>query len=429
MVTSHARLEIDPFEHLLASYHDGGRPALEARVLSSPWGTPSQRTALPYTPPQVDALIRLLERPSLGAAELRSELPALRSLGWVKAGQLTLSRAELLERVGRQLYETLFPRGPVRTALNVSLSQARHARSPLAFQLHLDKEAGFLARLPWELLHDDHGYLLKSGRLALARYIAFRAPATAVSVNGPLRVLVVVARPRDQAVLDSEAELAALRRSLGSLTGSRGLEVQVLQPPTWRAFVDALNSAPYHIVHFDGHGDFGRRCPACRQLAPPSDAVCLARAPRGGACGERLEAVSPQGYLAFERPDGATDWRSAENLAAALFRNREVRLAVLSACRSATVGAGLVFAGTGPALIGMGVPAVVAMQFEVPLGAAVSFSETLYAALARREPLIEAVAGARARLDDESWYRPALYLRGRGDARGVLFDPRGEGEP
>lgn len=415
-------MPIEPFEHLVAVYHDGAQPVLETRVLSSPWGAPSQRTVLPYSPEQLDALLKLIERPTFVASDFSQEMPALRSLGWVHDEQLAVPRPDLLRQVGRQLYETLFPRGPVRTALNVSLSQARQARAPLPFELHLDKDAGCLARLPWELLHDDHGYLVQSGRLSLARYIAFKAPSTSLSIEGPLRVLVVVSRPRDLPMLDEEAELAALRTSLASLASRGGLDVHPLESPAWRAFVDALSSAPYHIVHFDGHGDFGRRCPACRALAAPSQTACLAPAVRGGGvCAASLRAVSPQGYLAFERQDGTADWRSAENLAAALFRNPEVRLAVLSACRSAAVGSGLLFAGTAPALIGLGVPAAVAMQSEVPLYATAAFAEAFYAALAQRRPLIEAVARARASLDDESWYRPALYLRGRNDHQGLFF--------
>jgi hypothetical protein len=415
---------INPLEHLIAVYRERGVPSLETRVLSSPWGTPSQRTALPYAPEQVDALLKLIERPTFAAADFTAEMAALQGLGWVREGRLALSRADLLQQVGRRLYEALFPRGPVRTALNVSLSRARHARAPLPFQLYLDKDAGYLARLPWELLFDDHGFLVQSGRLALARYIAFKAPLTALSVQGALRVLVVVSRPHDLPMLDKDAELSALRKSLAFLAGQLGLDVQLLDSPTWPAFVRALSSTPYHIVHFDGHGDFGRRCPVCHQLAAPAGAICRGRGQASGAiCGAPLSREPSRGYLAFERQGGLADWRSAENLAAALFRNSEVRLVVLSACRSAAVGSGLLFGGTAPALIGMGVPAVVAMQSEVPLYATVSFAEVFYAALARRRPLVEAAAEARASLDDENWYRPALYLRGRQDPHGALFGP------
>ncbi len=412
---------IDALQQSISVYDDGEGPALETRVLSSRWGTPGERVPLPYTAEQADALLKLLERPTFAAAEFEQELPALRGLGWVQGAQLSAPRPRLLQQVGTRLFDTLFPRGAVRTVLNIGLNQARQARTALPFQLHLDREAGHLARLPWELLHDGQEYLVRSGRLALTRYIAFKAPMTPLALQGPLRVLVAVTRPRDLPSLDEHAELLALKGSLAILAEERGLELQVLDPPTWRAFVEALSGAPYHIVHFDGHGDFGRRCPACRRLAPAGDTVCLARSGPGQVCGAALAQVSPQGYLAFERPDGTADWRSAENLAAALFRTPALRLAVLSACRSAAVGQGALFAGTAPALIGMGVPAVVAMQFEVPLYTTVSFAEAFYGALAERAPLSEAVARARAELDDESWYRPALYLRSRGDARGVLF--------
>ena len=423
MVTILSSLDIDPLEHLVALCDDGEQPMIETRVLASPCGTPSQRVPLPYTPDEVDALLKVIEQPTFVAVRFQSEMPTLAGLGWLQEGRLALPRAALLEQVGRRLYETLFPRGRVRTALSVGLSQARHARTSLTLQLHLDKEAGYLARLPWELLHDGQGYLVRSGRLALARYIAFKAPLTPLSIQGPLRVLVVISRPQDLPMLDSKAELTGLKDSLASLAQQQGLEVHVLPSPTWRAFVDALASAPYHIVHFDGHGDFGRRCPSCHRLAGLSEGRCPARS-RGQVCSEPLDQVSPQGYLAFERPDGTTDWRSAENLAAALFRNPQVRLAVLTACRSAMVGSGLLFGGTAPALIGMGVPAVVAMQFEVPLYATAAFTEAFYAALAERQPVVEAVARGRAQLDDDSWYRPALYLRGRGDPHGMLFADR-----
>ena len=415
-------MEVAPFEHLMALYDSEGGPELEARVLSSPCGAPSRRMPLPYTPEQADAILKLIEHPTFTAALFRQELAALASLGWLRGSELARPRTALLQQVGRQLYDTLFPAGAVRTALNVALSQARRARLPLTLRLHFDRDAGYLARLPWELVHDGHSYLVQSGRLTLARYIAFKAPLTPLSIDGPLRVLVAVARPHDLATLDAQAEVEGLRRSLGALKGQHGLHVEVLAPPTtWRAFVDALGKAPYHIIHFDGHGDFGRRCPSCRRLASPTEKACNGRGRGGLPCGEVLSDSEPQGYLAFERQDGAADWRSAENLAAALFRNPAVRLAVLTACRSATVGHGVVFGGTAPALIGMGVPAVVAMQFEVPLYATVAFTESFYGALAEREPLSEAVARARSSLDDESWYRPALYLRGSGDARGVLF--------
>jgi len=412
---------VDVLQHLIAGCDDGPGPALETRVLSSRWGTPAERVALPYTPEEADALLRVVEQPTFSAAEFGAQLAILRRLGWVRGEELVLPRPRLLEAIGARLYETLFPRGPVRTVLNIALGQARQLRAPLPFHLHLDRDAGHLARLPWELVHDGQSFLVRSGRLAMARYIAFKAPATALALEGPLRVLVVVARPRDLPGLDEAAEVTALRGGLAALAGERGLEVQVLESPSWRAFVDALSTAPYHVVHFDGHGDWGRRCPACRRLAPATDSVCRAPSGCGALCGTPLAGVAAQGYLAFERPDGTADWRSAENLAAALFRNPAVRLAVLSACRSAAVGQGSLFAGTAPALIGMGVPAVAAMQFEVPLYATVAFAEGFYGALAKRAPLTDAMAQVRAELDDDTWYCPTLYLRSKGDLRGVLF--------
>ena len=403
-------MPLPPFEHLLSLGGEGTTP-LEARVLSSPYGTPAQRTTLPFAFGQVEAVLRAVERPTPDPADL----PTLSALGWAQEGQWAMPRGELLRRVGMRLYDALFPPGPVRTTLAVALARAREMRSPLPLQLHLDREAGYLGRLPWELACDEQGYLVQGGRMALARYLDFPAPPTATALNGALKVLVIVSRPTDLPALNEEAELQALRDSLAALNERRGLEVYLLQPATWREFVDAVSSERFHIVHFDGHGDFGRRCPRCRRVISVPATTCRA------GCGANLLGIAPQGHLAFQRADGTADWRSPENLAAALFRSSELRLAVLSACRSGAVGKGSLFAGLGPALIGLGVPAVVAMQAEVSLEATTAFAGAFYGALAAGQSLLDATAIARAQLDEEAWFRPALYLRSKGDARGTLL--------
>ncbi|MDI7277889.1 MAG: hypothetical protein QME94_18060, partial [Anaerolineae bacterium] len=61
---------------------------LETRVVLSPYGTPRQKVTSPYTLDQVDALLRLIERPAFSAVELAVEVPVLEDLGWVHEGRL-----------------------------------------------------------------------------------------------------------------------------------------------------------------------------------------------------------------------------------------------------------------------------------------------------------------------------------------------------
>jgi hypothetical protein len=101
-----------------------------------------------------------------------------------------------------------------------------------------------------------------------------------------------------------------------------------------------------------------------------------------------------------------------------LKRERTTRLVTLNACRtaegSAEAGADP-FAGVASALVMAGVPAVVAMQFPVSDMAAIAFSARLYSALARGEPLEEAVDSGRMRIkalapDQREWATPVLFL-------------------
>jgi hypothetical protein len=67
------------------------------------------------------------------------------------------------------------------------------------------------------------------------------------------------------------------------------------------------------------------------------------------------------------------------------------------------------------------VPAVMAMQFSVPVEAAVDFASAFYTGLAQGKTVPRAVAQGRRRLfRDKGWFIPTLYLRSTDD-EGRLF--------
>src|SRR5205085_8589767 len=81
------------------------------------------------------------------------------------------------------------------------------------------------------------------------------------------------------------------------------------------------------------------------------------------------------------------------------------------------------------ALVGEGVPAVVAMQFTIGDRRAAAFAGALYRALVAGLTVDEAVALGRTAIrtastgdhaDDRDWAVPALYLR---DGGGRVFEP------
>ncbi len=87
-------------------------------------------------------------------------------------------------------------------------------------------------------------------------------PQDAPSPQG-FRVLVIVSRPLDLLDLPNLADQWALQGGLRRVQALAYLKM--LRPPT----VESLRSEilnGYDIVHFDGHGDFGLRCPNCGGL-------------------------------------------------------------------------------------------------------------------------------------------------------------------
>jgi hypothetical protein len=105
------------------------------------------------------------------------------------------------------------------------------------------------------------------------------------------RVLVIVSRPLDLPDLPNLADQWALQNGLRRVQAPAFLKM--LRPPT----VEGLRSEilnGYDIVHFDGHGALGRRCPNCGALHSPQEKKC-------DRCTALLEDEVAKGYFAFER--------------------------------------------------------------------------------------------------------------------------------
>lgn len=342
------------------------------------------------------------------------EVTRLEDLDLVESGHL-LER--MYRVVGRDLYESLFP-PEIERLFHAARAQAKSERRSLALRLIFDAGGATLASYPWELIYDDVP-LVADGVVDLTRYIAFSGPRSALEVNLPLRVLGIASRPSGLPSLPPSDEPQAVSDGLASLAEQEALEITWLSPPTRPALLETLQQEDVHVIHFDGHGSFGRLCPVCQVLHTAASAHCV-------RCHYPLSTVDARGYLAFEDEEGDVNYVSARSFANALSRNK-TQVVVLSACRSGQVGGGSVFNGVGPALIQAGVPAVVAMQIPATVDDAVRFARTFYTSLASFHPLVEAVGRGRQQLYDETcnprtWFVPTLYLRSD-DPRGDLFHP------
>lgn len=405
--TSHLR---EPLRIKLQITHPKG-VRLEVRSLESPgMGQLRGSGRLPYSMTDLPVVLALLEHSSSFAERSSpAQAEALQRLALLHGRHLV---ENWRQKVGIDLHHALFP-GEVCLVATATMNQARRENKTITLQLCFDSNAVELARYPWELVHDGRRHLCSSGAMEIVRYIMYPEPPAAMRAAPPWRLLYVAPRPRDLSVLPGQDERNAVWAGLQSVVQTGKLALDQLQVATYDAFVERLDSADYDLIHFDGHGAFARRCSQCQSLNLPHVATCK-------RCAASLDDVQPLGYLAFEDGVGNVDLVRPSDMENALLTKR-VRLVYLSACQSSVVGGGSLFGGLGPGLIQAGVPAVVAMQFSVPVADAITFAQAFYEKLALGQSVARAVAHGRKRLfRNDTWYIPTLYLRSQDD-EGCLF--------
>jgi hypothetical protein len=127
--------------------------------------------------------------------------------------------------------------------------------------------------------------------------------------------------------------------------------------------------------------------------------------------------------LLFEDAAGRGSTVDGLRLGTILADHPTLRLAVLNACEGARTALNDPFSGVASALVLAGIPAVVAMQFEISDRAAIVFAEKLYSALVRGRPIDWALAHARKAIyadhNDIEWATPVLFMR---TPDGQIFD-------
>jgi hypothetical protein len=298
------------------------------------------------------------------------------------------------EIVGAELFEALFT-GRVRSLFDSSLGML-HSQTEVGLRIKLridPDEAPELARvasLPWEYLYrrDTREFLSLSKYTPIVRYLEVPRPTEPLPLEGPLRILVVLASPKDQPSLDLAREKDLIGKALKKQQEAATVDFEFLEGPgTAMALRRKLEDRAYHVIHYTGHGD--------------------------------LDAASGEGLLCFEDSDGYTDRLPARKLMTLLRDYPSVRLVFLNACRTAAMaeegGRFDAFMGVAPALVMGGVTAVVAMQFPISDEAAHAFAEELYTQLAAAMPVDEAVSKARRAMqlqaDGQEWGTPVLFMR------------------
>jgi tetratricopeptide (TPR) repeat protein len=314
------------------------------------------------------------------------------------------------------------------SVLRGTIQRTIKRRGTVALTLCFGPGCDEFVRYPWELLHNGDYFLLASGIFTLSR--ALLRPDLPVGcelpVHLPMRVLYISASPSDCAPLETERSYEALEQALTPLLDAGQVFLDRLEPPTFDQLVRYFNSyggvgtlddndttIPCYVIHFDGHGAFGRLCPD-----DECETVNEAEARKCEQCGTSLARVKPQTYLCFCDDEGRNHFVNAQALRE-LFVSSDLRLAVFSACETATITAqGTSRSGTAvdatlaTALVTAQVPYVVAMPFSLQDDLSPTFVYHFYEALADGRTLEEALSRARQALlskQQKSWFVPVLY--------------------
>jgi tetratricopeptide (TPR) repeat protein len=264
-------------------------------------------------------------------------------------------------------------------------------------QADADEGATLLLALPWELIHDGEGYLFQGARgVRVRRSLPSRNPQQALATEPPIRVLLVSPRPEDESAgyIDHRSSAKPVVEALTAL--GELAEFKVLEPPTFTALQRELKSAPYHVVHFDGHGVYDRN--------HGLGALCF-------------EDPADEGKVAGRRSQLVTADKIAE-----VIRDHRVPLMFLDACQTAKAAADPSASVAGK-LLESGVGSVTAMSHSVLVETARRFVSEFYRDLMGGKRVGQAMlSGQRALKADtfrgkvftgdlhlEDWFVPVLF--------------------
>lgn len=376
-------LRYDNFDLMITALDTPKR--YRAHVVKSPRGEASEEFDLPFSDVELEMLPVRAGFPGRG----------YRSTG--STGEW--SAVEF----GRRLYEAVFP-GEIQTRLAESLAKVQGQKG-LRIRLRLS-QAPALTELPWEFLYAGAhgGFLAHSIWTPIVRYIDLPHPSRrGISAPLPLNILVMISNPVDRryAALDVQAEWQSLQGAFERLQTQGQVQLTLVKQATLSALQQQLREGVYHVFHFIGHGAFDER--------------------------------TQKGVLILEDEEGQSKAVPGYHLNTFLRDHKSLRLALLNACEGARTAISDPFAGVAQQLVRDGLPAVIALQFDMTDQAALALAQVFYGVVASGHPVDYALAEARKAIytagNEVEWGAPVLHLRA---ANGQLFrvqPSRAEGGP
>lgn len=282
------------------------------------------------------------------------------------------------EELGRALYNALFTRR-IRERFETcrQVLSPGVATEPVRLRLLLEIQASPtrsdpLFNLPWELLHDGHGFLALDHRISIVRR-PIVVKKDSETIQAPLRVLVAYAEPQAEGLARFDGEVY-LREIEQALKGVELLDLRLLPHATREGLQRAITEGA-HFFHFLGHGDV------------------------------EIASHVVMGRLYLENPDtpGLADVLTSTTLQDWIKKAREKgqtvpKLMVFMACRSGITDHAPTL-GVAQALLDTGVSAVVGMQADLYVEEAQAFAAAFYRALTERATVDDAMQAGREALN------------------------------
>ena len=295
--------------------------------------------------------------------------------------------------LGVRLHKYLFTPA-VRSVLDQCLGATSRVRGQqvnqgVRIRLRISDQNPEISAIPWEFLYSEATteFMGSSDRTPVVRFLEGGAVLPPEAWL-PLKLLVVIPTAAD---LDVDGELRGIREALEKIEPPVQL-IELKGPVTRKDLEQEFSRQNIDFLHFIGHG----------------------------------RVANGQGALRLNQTALDPDWITGEELREMIKNHRSLRLVVLNSCNGAKGATSNAFAGVAPQLIKGGVPAVVAMQYEIKDTEAKTFAHAFYQALFQgsgRGCVDVAITAGRAALSRDYFGRrsvglPVLYIRYH---EGVLF--------
>ncbi len=283
---------------------------------------------------------------------------------------------------GKTLYNTVFTK-EIDSVFRRSWEKARSEMRLLRIRFRFDVPE--FHTIPWEYLYhpDLDQFLALSNDTPLIRYIDLDRAIEPLTVQKPLKILVMISSPEGYPKLDVEKQWQGLKKALGPLEKQGDVKLIRLEKPTLDKLQEALQDEKYHVFHYIGHGKYDER--------------------------------SKEGKLLLEDDEGKGKEYSGDELKTFLQDHETLQLVILSACEGARTSSEDPYSGVAQTLVLQGIPAVIAMQFQIFEDAAIKFSKELYETIENGYSVDAAVSEARKAIslegDKTEWGIPVLFTR------------------